>query len=569
MGRLAVTGMLVAVMALGGLALWSARVTQREAHGLARVGTQMTGQLRALQALHVIRDETDELTEDYSQERLDRLRAAERVLAPALARMRNGDHPEAVRVARQATPLAERLPPAIERFLTDPRGDVLYHGENDDDTAEDAMEDIIDELVLLLNESESNPANLLDAKLAGVADVGRAVSRTIVVLVPLGLGFVVACGTLLSLYRRRSESAMQAALEHAAREARTDQLTGLPNRRGLLEELARWVEAGKVFTVALADLNGFKHYNDTFGHPAGDALLRRLGRKLADACEQRGLAARLGGDEFCVLTDDLTPEELQELVHTALSEEGEGFNISSVSGLASVPEEASDPSAALRLADTRLYAAKAIVHAGDRGSVARAGADDGLESTLARMIGQRYPGLGTHLDRVTHLAVACADALALPAEQILSIERAAQLYDIGKVALPAAILTKNGALTEEEDEFMRRHSVIGERLLTGIDNLAPVAAIVRATHERWDGDGYPDQLSGDDIPIGARIIAVADAFCSMTSDRDRAPARSITEALAELDRRAGRQFDPGVVAVISDIVRRGLEAQKLTLPVST
>ena len=107
--------MLVAVMALGGVALWSARVTQREAHGLARVGTQMTGQLRALQALHVIRDETDELTEDYSQERLDRLRAAERVLAPALARMRDGDHLEAVRVARQATPLAERLPPAIER----------------------------------------------------------------------------------------------------------------------------------------------------------------------------------------------------------------------------------------------------------------------------------------------------------------------------------------------------------------------------------------------------------------------------------------------------------------------
>jgi diguanylate cyclase (GGDEF)-like protein len=560
MGRLAVAGMLIAVVALGGLALWSARVTQREAQGLTSVGVQMTGQLRALRALHVIRVETAELEEDYSQAGLDRLRAAEEALPAALERMGDGDAPEAVELAREAMPLATQLIPAVERYLTDPRGDILYRGEDDDDTSEEAVERLIGELELLLNQAGSDPADVLSAKLDEVLDAGSTVNSTALVLVPLGLAFVAVCGSLLRVYRRRSESAMKAALERTAREARTDQLTGLPNRRGLLEELDHWIEGGSAFTIALADLNGFKHYNDTFGHPAGDALLRRLGGKLAAACAGQGFAARLGGDEFCVLSSELGPDPLRDMVCEALSEEGEGFSVSCASGLAAVPAEATDPSAALHIADTRLYAEKANSLARIQGVgivTADEGVTDGATMPLARALERRYPDLGNHLDRVTRLAVACALDLELPAEEILVIERAAQLYDIGKVALPAAILRKRGGLTDEEEEFMRRHSVIGERLLSGIDNLTPVAAIVRATHERWDGDGYPDQLSGGDIPVGARIIAAVDAFCGMTSDRDGVPARSVAEALAELGRRSGRQFDPSVVAILARVVARG------------
>jgi diguanylate cyclase (GGDEF)-like protein len=570
MARLAVAALFVSVIALGGLALWSSLVIQNEARGLGRVGVQTTGQVRALQALYVVRVETDELEDDYSQERLDRLRTALRDLQQALDRMADGDAPEVTRVAEAAEPLARQLSPAVERFLADPRSDIHSGGEAGDDTAEDDMEEVVEELEALLNDSAADPADLLTRKLDGVQQTGRAVSTTTLILVPLGLLLVAACGSLLGRYRRRSESAMQAALAQTALEARTDQLTELPNRRALLEELERRIEMGRPFTVALADLNGFKQYNDTYGHPAGDALLRRLGRKLAVAWEGHGFAARLGGDEFCVIADNLAPDALQALLHRALAEAGEGFEIGCVSGLAGVPTEAADPSAALRLADTRLYAAKAVVHAQRhvawRQAEAGAGPAPGVQLTLARLIEQQYPGLGSHMDRVTHLAVRCADELGLPADQIVSIERAAQLYDIGKVALPAAILTKGGALTDDEEEFMRRHSVIGERLLTGIDDLAPVAAVVRATHERWDGEGYPDKLAGEDIPVGARIIAVVDAFCAMTADRPGAPSRAVDDALAELDRGAGRQFDPEIVAVVAHLVRGGVGGPQPSAP---
>jgi diguanylate cyclase (GGDEF)-like protein len=370
MGRLAVVGMLVAVAALGGLALWSSRVTLREAKALTSVGVQMTGQLRALRALHVIQVEMAALEEDHTRAGLDRLHAAEEALPAALERMGSGDAPKAAELAREAEPIAERLVPAIERYLTDPRGDILYHGEDggDDDTAEEEMERLIGELELMLNAPGSDPAGVLSSKLDEVEAAGRAVSRTALVLAPIGLTFAIVCGVLLRVYRRRSESALQAALERTAREARTDQLTGLPNRRGLFEELARWVEGGRGFTIALADLNGFKRYNDTFGHPAGDALLRRLGHKLAAACAGRGFAARLGGDEFCVLAGDLGPDVLQELVDEALGEEGEGFCVTCASGVAVVPAHATDASAALQLADARLYAVKAGSHPRLRGS---------------------------------------------------------------------------------------------------------------------------------------------------------------------------------------------------------
>jgi HD-GYP domain-containing protein (c-di-GMP phosphodiesterase class II) len=163
------------------------------------------------------------------------------------------------------------------------------------------------------------------------------------------------------------------------------------------------------------------------------------------------------------------------------------------------------------------------------------------------MLDERHPGLGSHLEEVASLAVACAEALELAPDDIRLIEQAAELHDIGKVGIPSEILTKQGPLTDEESAFMRRHSVIGERILAGTPSLDPVAALVRASHERWDGSGYPDSLAGEAIPLGARIILVADAFCAMTQDRPYAAARSVESARQELRACSGTQFDPAVV----------------------
>jgi diguanylate cyclase (GGDEF)-like protein len=552
--------MSLAVLALGGLAGWSALVTTRGASELARSSGQITGHMNTMQALFDITTELTQQEVKVTDEGLARVRATVATIPRELARMEAGDSAEMTRIARKVEPLARQLGPAIERYLADPRGDILYKGEADDDAAEFAMEKVIDEMDFLLYNTQADPNQLLSDRLNSVRDAGETVGRAAVVLVPLGLGGVIVCAWLLRVYRRRSEATMQFALDATAREARTDPLTGLPNRRAVLEELNRRVDAGETFSFALADLNGFKHYNDTFGHPAGDALLRRLGHKLSIAWEGHGYAARLGGDEFCVVGDSLPHDQLQALLHEALSEEGEGFRVSAVSGVADVPAEATDPSAALSLADTRMYAAKATFHAADRhlpGRAALAPGEPGVSRLVTAPVpDESYPDLGNEVDRTAQLAVMCAATLDLPADQILIIERAAQLHDIGKAALPVAILAKRDALTEEEQRFIRRHTAIGERLVNSASDLAPVAAIVRASQERWDGDGYPDQLAGELIPIGSRIIAVTAAFCAMTIDRPHAAARSIDDALTELNRCSGTQFDPTVVSAFIGTVSR-------------
>jgi diguanylate cyclase (GGDEF)-like protein len=533
--RIAVAGMSLAVVALGGLAVWASIVTQNGAAGLSQAGVQTSGHLRAVQALSLIDTSTDALEEELVPSELAKLRQAQVVLDEALGRMETGGVLEASRIAEQSKPIVIRLKPVIEEFLARPPG----FDSDGTEGAEERMENIMTELQIVLNDLDSDPSQLLNTTLASVTATERTVRGTAFALIPLGLAGAAACAWLLSIYRRRAEATMRTALESTAHEARTDELTGLPNRRALLEELERRTGEDESFTLALADLNGFKRYNDTFGHPAGDALLRRLGRKLATACEGRGLAARLGGDEFCVLFDgEQTASEVQALMGEALCDQGEGFHITSESGTVAVPQEAASPSAALRLADARMYAAKV----GGRGS-----AEEAMAGALTRMLDERHPGLGSHLEEVASLAVACAEALELAPDDIRLIEQAAELHDIGKVGIPSEILTKQGPLTDEESAFMRRHSVIGERILAGTPSLDPVAALVRASHERWDGSGYPDSLAGEAIPLGARIILVADAFCAMTQDRPYAAARSVESARQELRACSGTQFDPAVV----------------------
>jgi len=332
-------------------------------------------------------------------------------------------------------------------------------------------------------------------------------------------------------------------LHQSRDEALTDALTGLANRRALARDLQAAVEEtsdGRSVVLALFDLDGFKLYNDTFGHPAGDALLARLGDNLREYLAGRGTAYRMGGDEFCALFDprEQVVEPIVAGSAASLSERGEGFEITSSYGSIVIPLEALDATEALRIADQRMYAQK---HSG-RTSASRQSKD-----VLVRALAERNPELSMHLQDVAGLAERVGRTLALPSEQLDNVRHAAELHDVGKVAVPDEILNKPGPLDEHEWDFIRRHTVIGERIIAAAPALVEVAALVRSTHERWDGNGYPDGLTGGDIPLGSRIVAVADSFDAMTSDRPYNRPRSPEQAIRELRDCAGTQFDPVVV----------------------
>jgi diguanylate cyclase (GGDEF)-like protein len=334
----------------------------------------------------------------------------------------------------------------------------------------------------------------------------------------------------------------QRDLEHAAE---TDGLTGLGNRRRLsatLERATRTASTERPFLLAMYDLDGFKFYNDTYGHPAGDALLVRLAQRLAGSLGEQAYAYRMGGDEFCVVSALSSVDgalDVAARAAEALNEHGEGFTVSASYGAVLLPTETNDITEALRLADQRMYAQKSS----SRMSAPRQAAD-----VLVQIIGERHPELGEHASVVAHLAEAVSLRLGLSREQADEIKRAAELHDIGKLAIPESILMKVGPLTAAEWEFVRQHTVIGERILSAAPSLAGCGKIVRSSHEWFDGTGYPDGLVGGDIPLPSRIVAVCDAFQAMTSTRPYRERRSVEDAVAELRRSAGTQFDPSIVS---------------------
>jgi two-component system, cell cycle response regulator len=338
-------------------------------------------------------------------------------------------------------------------------------------------------------------------------------------------------------------------------EASTDALTGLGNRRSLTRELERVVAATtpeQPACLAIFDLDGFKSYNDIYGHPAGDSLLIRLSGALRASVKGHGEAYRMGGDEFCVLTSPKHGDVEIVLADAvaALSEHGDGFTITCSYGRVMLPLEAAGAEQALNIADQRMYLQKN----GSRVSAGRQSSD-----VLLRALAERHPSLGDHVHGVAELAVSIGARLGLPPEELEDLRQAAELHDMGKVAIPDAILDKPGPLDDDEWAFMRRHTIIGERILQAAPALQRVAAIVRSTHERMDGTGYPDQLAGDAIPLAARIVLVCDAFEAMTADRSYREAMSHEVAIEELERCAGAQFDPRVVTAFRTLASATVE----------
>jgi two-component system, cell cycle response regulator len=369
---------------------------------------------------------------------------------------------------------------------------------------------------------------------------------------------VLAFATLLLVIARLALALRRAGenLAVSQREATRDELTGLANRRALMADLAAATgqapAPGNSHLLAMFDLDGFKLYNDTFGHPTGDALLARLGQRLDRFAAHHGRAYRLGGDEFCLLCE-CSPAEVEPIVAgalAALSERGEGFDVSASQGSVLMPSEATSVKDAMQLADRRMYADKASE---------RISAGSQSRDVLLTALRERRPQLAEQAVDLGGLALEVVEELGLSAEERDETCRAAQLHEVGKMAVPDAILNKAGPLEDSEWEFIRRHPLVGERIIASAAALVPVARLVRSVGERWDGSGYPDALTGEQIPLGSRVVAVCAAYAAMVTERPHSVAMRPERALEELRRGAGDQFDPDVVAAFERVaVARGL-----------
>jgi diguanylate cyclase (GGDEF)-like protein len=343
-------------------------------------------------------------------------------------------------------------------------------------------------------------------------------------------------------------------------ELSTDPLTGVRNRRALMDDLPRVCQRASEEEPAFLwffDLNGFKRYNDSFGHVAGDALLTRLGSRLGEAVSSCGVVYRLGGDEFCVLIASPVsdPHAVFLKARDALSEHGGAFTVTASAGAVEIPREASEPTQALRVADQHMYREKL----GNQ-----SGAAELITSVLHAALAQRHPDLDGHCNDVAGDVELLARTVGLDDDAIDLVVKAGDLHDVGKLGIPDEIITKPGPLNEQEWAFMKQHTVMGQQIIAAAGpSLERIGPLVRASHERWDGMGYPDGLVGEEIPLGARIIAICDSFRAMMDERVYKPAMSLADALAELRRCAGTQFDPHLVDVFCRMVAERTEPGRL------
>lgn len=323
-----------------------------------------------------------------------------------------------------------------------------------------------------------------------------------------------------------------------------DQLTGLYNRRFYEEELKRIdTKINHPLTIVMADVNGLKIINDSFGHAMGDELLKKTAEVMRAGCRADDIIARIGGDEFVILlpkTDAFEAGDIIKRINDYASKEVivcSGISISF--GYETKDNEEEEIEEIFKKSENYMYRKK------------HSKSSSMKETTIGAIfsnINEKNQSEQLHSHRVSELCGRMGEAIELNEYEIMQLKMVAMLHDIGKVEIDENILNKPGKLTEDEWKEIKRHSEIGYRIINSVNDMSDMAGCVLTHHERWDGKGYPKGLKEEEIPLMSRIIAIADAYDAMTSDRSYRSALPEEAALEELQNNAGTQFDPGLVS---------------------
>jgi diguanylate cyclase (GGDEF)-like protein/putative nucleotidyltransferase with HDIG domain len=363
--------------------------------------------------------------------------------------------------------------------------------------------------------------------------------------------------------------------------ATTDPLTGLANHRALVaaleHELARAHRYRHECSILFLDIDHFKALNDTYGHAVGDSVLSDFAALLQQQIRETDVPGRWGGEEFLVILPETGEQEarlISERARSAVAAHaftmGGGMSLTCSIGIATFPGDASERDGLVICADQAMYAAKKlgrnqvrsasdpVTLALSKSNAEQESREDaalsGIVEALNALVEAHDYYTGQHTRRVAALATRLALALGLDATEARMIGLAGRLHDIGKVGISGAVLQKPERLNEQEHASMQEHTIVGAEIISRIPSLRALVPVIRTHHERWDGAGYPDGLAGTAIPLGARIVAVADAYDAIITERHYQPARDAASALNELRRCAGTQFDPDIVRALEEVL---------------
>jgi diguanylate cyclase (GGDEF)-like protein/putative nucleotidyltransferase with HDIG domain len=379
-------------------------------------------------------------------------------------------------------------------------------------------------------------------------------------------------------------SALHNACQHAAavEAADHDAVTGILNHRAFHQRfrtlLKRAKETQTPGSIMMLDLNNFKLFNDTYGHMAGDQVLKTVANGMVTVLPKGTLCARYGGDEFVIALPNCDGEGAEKeaaklsekLINLGYTQSGDDRKIPiTISvGIASFPTDADSHHDLLAIADQNLYSAKAlengIVRTNEQQRENRALRTEGSFEVLDALVTavdnkDRYTR--KHSEDVTEYALWMAEELGLSQDTMRIIRTAGLLHDVGKIGVPSEILRKPDRLSPEEYEIIKRHPRLGELIVGAIPGMESIIDGVRSHHERWDGAGYPDQLAGNNIPFLGRLLAVADAFSAMTTDRPYRKGMDWDIALKQILDNRGTQFDPD----LADVFLRAVAKRRATL----
>ncbi|WHH60091.1 HD domain-containing phosphohydrolase [Petroclostridium sp. X23] len=329
-----------------------------------------------------------------------------------------------------------------------------------------------------------------------------------------------------------------------------DKLTGLYNRRFCEEEMQR-LDHGRDCPISLivADVNGLKLTNDAFGHEAGDKLLVTIANIIKNECRKGEIAARTGGDEFLIILPRVGLTDTEKIVERIRdrceNEKGAPIKLSVSMGAATKENAHQDIMDIYKIAEDRMYSTKLMESRSIRSSII---------SSLRKTLSERNHETQEHSDRLTTLSYKLGKELGLSIDHINNLQLLALLHDIGITAIPDDILSKNGDLTEKEWKIMQNHSEIGYRIVSASQDLAHIADDILHHHERWDGNGYPQGLKGESIPLNSRIISVLDAYdCGVYGSFYQKP-QGKKNTIEFIKGQAGRCFDPKIVTAFLKII---------------